>query len=67
MQPDTTPFREAPPATNCTDCGDQLPTGRRLRCDLCVQAAELAIEELPGQVVRPSDVARIRARPYRGP
>lgn len=61
MEPSTTPFREVTNST-CTDCEQPLPAGRRLRCDRCIAAAEQAVREMPGQVIRPSDVAAVRER-----
>ena len=58
--PDTTP-PERPPRRHCPDCDGELEPGQQLRCRLCVEAAHAAIRANPGQVIRPSDVARHRA------
>lgn len=60
MQPSTSPIQVTDNAS-CVDCEGDLQ-GNRLRCPLCVRAAEIAVREAGGQVVRPSDVARVRER-----
>lgn len=64
MQPNTSQFRETE-NTSCTDCSAPLETGRKLRCNRCIAAAESAVREAGTEVVRPSDVtaARMAARP----
>jgi len=60
MQPNTTPIQVTDNAS-CIDCEGDLQ-GNRLRCPLCVRAAEIAIEEAGGQVVTPSMIAAARER-----
>lgn len=61
MQPETTPTNESENAA-CLTCDGPLPPGRKLRCDACIQATEEAIREARGQVIKPSDIARVRER-----
>jgi hypothetical protein len=61
MQPSTTPITVTD-NTDCLDCGAPLDPGRKLRCNLCIEAARLAVEDAAGKTVLPSDVARIRER-----
>ena len=61
MEPTTAPITPREHA-NCPDCDAPLEDGQKLRCHLCVQAAEIAVREAGGAVVRPSDLARVRER-----
>lgn len=45
----------------CDICEQEPPPGR-LRCDACREVAHEAIRRANGGVVRPSDVAAVRAR-----
>lgn len=60
MQPTTTPIAPAT-VSACLQCDGPLG-GNQLRCPDCVQAAEQAVREARGQVVRPSAIARARER-----
>jgi hypothetical protein len=60
MEPPDTPLRETPPNAHCVSCEAPLEPDQRLRCLLCQQAARIAVEEAGGQVVKASDVARVR-------
>jgi len=46
----------------CTDCDAPLEDGRTIRCAACVEAAHVAVREITGPPILPSDIARIRAR-----
>jgi hypothetical protein len=61
LQPDTTSFSATENTVSLT-CDGPLSPGRKLRCDDCVHAAEVAIREAAGQAVRPSDIDIERAR-----
>lgn len=59
MEPFAGPVPEPP--TRCADCDSPIPVGSRWRCHACQAAASRAVDELGGQVIRPSDVEARRS------
>jgi hypothetical protein len=62
MEPYAGPTIAPTENTACAQCDGPLEPGRRLTCEACQHAAEVAIRELPGRIVYPSDVDRVRQR-----
>ena len=61
MWPSDTPPPPIPIRRACPRCDEPMRPGRRLACELCQQAAEVAAERAgPGVTVTPAMIARER-------